>query len=55
MVSHMMDLGPVYDQSPDGTVLLDFQAEQVRRMERYQKQEGANLLYFSTYSFVTLT
>ena len=50
MVSHMMDLGPVYDQCPDGKALLDFQTQQVRRMESYQNQPGSGLLYFVAYN-----
>ena len=50
MVSHMMDLGPVYDQHPEPGVLLDFQKEQVRRMETYQRQSGSGLLYFVAYN-----
>jgi len=50
MVSHMMDLGPVYDQSPEPGTLLDFQTEQVRRMEYYQRQPGSGLIYFVAYN-----
>ena len=49
MVSHMMDLGPVYDQKPDGKALLDFHKQQVRRMEDLQRQEKSGLIYFVAY------
>ncbi len=50
MISHMMDLGPVYNQPPEGQVLLDFPTNQVRRMVHYQNQSGSNLLYFVAYN-----
>lgn len=50
MVSHMMDLGPVYNQGPSGTELLDFAREQVSRMEEYQKRPESNMIYFVAYN-----
>jgi predicted TIM-barrel fold metal-dependent hydrolase len=50
MVSHMMDLGPVYDQCADGTTLLDLPTQQVPRMEHFQAQPGSDLLYFVAYN-----
>ncbi|MBK8978175.1 MAG: amidohydrolase family protein [Planctomycetes bacterium] len=50
LVSHMMDLGPVYAQRPgDGTELLDFE-RQIRRMQQFQADPAAGLLYFVAYS-----
>ncbi|MDB6119844.1 MAG: hypothetical protein JWO08_3625 [Verrucomicrobiaceae bacterium] len=49
LISHMMDLGPVYAQKP-GKYLLDFEKEQVRRMEFYQRKTGAGLHYFVAYN-----
>ena len=49
MVSHMMDLGPVYDEAPRGTDLLDFGTAQVRRMEDFQNRPDSNLIYFVAY------
>ena len=50
MVSHMMDLGPVYDQSPSGNELLDFGQQQLRRMEEFQRRPGSNMIYFVAYN-----
>ena len=50
MVSHMMDLGPVYDQPADGVSLLDFESEQVRRMAKRQATPDSGLIYFEAYS-----
>lgn len=50
MLSHMMDLGPVYDQHPDGRALLDFQTQQIRRMEYYARQPGSGMMYFVAYN-----
>jgi predicted TIM-barrel fold metal-dependent hydrolase len=50
MISHMMDLGPVYDQAADGCALLDFPSEQVRRMEQYSKAANSGLYYFVAYN-----
>ena len=50
MVSHMMDLGPVYAQSADGSAMLDFERQQVARMEYFQRQPGSGLLYFVAYN-----
>ncbi len=49
LVSHMMDLAPVYDQIPDGHTLLDFPTQQVRRMEQFQDAGSSNLIYFVAY------
>ena len=49
LVSHMMDLAPVYDQIPDGQTLLDLPSQQVRRMEYFQGASSSNLLYFVAY------
>lgn len=50
MISHMMDLAPVYDQKPDGVTLLRFQLQQVRRMEAYQDRPDSGLIYFVAYN-----
>lgn len=50
LVSHMMDLGPVYAQESDGEALLHFDTQQVRRMEYYQNQPGSGLYYFVAYN-----
>ena len=49
LVSHMMDLAPVYDQIPDGRSLLDFPSQQVQRMEHFQASSESNILYFVAY------
>ncbi len=49
-VSHMMDLGPVYNQPAEGTTLLDFDRKQVRRMEAFQARPGSGLVYFVAYN-----
>lgn len=49
LVTHMMDLGPVYGQPAEGTVLLDFPTEQLRRMERYQRADPGQK-YFIAYN-----
>ncbi|MGV3532792.1 MAG: hypothetical protein ACO1QR_10515 [Chthoniobacteraceae bacterium] len=49
MVSHMMDLGPVYAQPAEGKSLLAFRSEQVRRMEALQETPGSGLIYFVAY------
>lgn len=49
MVSHMMDLAPVYDQPPSGTELLDFK-EQVRRMAEFQSRPVSDMIYFVAYN-----
>jgi predicted TIM-barrel fold metal-dependent hydrolase len=46
MVSHMMDLAPVYDQTADGEMLLKFEEQQVKRMETFTGQPGASARYF---------
>ena len=50
MVSHMMDLGPVYDQPAQAGKLLEFQTEQVRRMEAFQNDPAAGMIYFTAYN-----
>ncbi|HKP93204.1 MAG TPA: amidohydrolase family protein [Chthoniobacterales bacterium] len=50
MVSHMMDLAPVYDQAPSGNELLDFAREQVRRVESFQTRPNSNMIYFVAYA-----
>lgn len=50
MVSHMMDLGPVYAQQPEHDALLDFETEQLRRMEEFKKQEGSRMIFFVAYN-----
>lgn len=50
MVSHMMDLGPVYAQTADGAQLLEFHRQQVARMEHFQAQPDAGMLYFVAYN-----
>lgn len=50
LVSHMMDLGPVYDQCADGTTMLDLPTQQIPRMEHFQAQPGSDLLYFVAYN-----
>jgi len=50
MVSHMMDLAPVYNQSPSGTELLDFKKEQVLRMAEFQNRPGSDMIYFVAYN-----
>jgi predicted TIM-barrel fold metal-dependent hydrolase len=49
MVSHMMDLSPVYNQEPSGNELLDF-ANQILRVESFQKQTSSNMIYFVAYA-----
>jgi predicted TIM-barrel fold metal-dependent hydrolase len=49
MVSHMMDLGPVYDQAAVGQTLLAFRSGQIRRMEALQNRGGAGMIYFVAY------
>lgn len=50
MVSHMMDLAPVYNQPPNGSELLDFARDQVRRVESFQKRPNSNMIYFVAYA-----
>jgi len=50
MVSHMMDLAPVYNQEPSGNELLDFAKDQVRRVESFQKRPNSNMIYFVAYA-----
>ena len=48
-ITHMMDLAPVYNQEPRPGTLLDFETEQVPRMERFQKNDGSSV-YFVAYN-----
>jgi predicted TIM-barrel fold metal-dependent hydrolase len=50
LVSHMIDLAPVYDQTADGGALLDFESQQVRRIENYQNRSGSGMIYFVAYN-----
>ena len=50
MVSHMMDLAPVYNQEEDGAVLLKYATQQIRRMQSYQAHPDSNLIYFVAYN-----
>ena len=50
MVSHLMDLAPVYDQAPDGNELLDFATQQVKRAEAFQKRPDSGMVYFVAYN-----
>ncbi|MEP6808778.1 MAG: amidohydrolase family protein [Chthoniobacterales bacterium] len=50
LVSHTMDLAPVYDQAPKGNELLDFAQQQVRRIEQFQAAPGSNMIYFVAYN-----
>ncbi len=49
MVSHTMDLGPVYAQQPDEDGLLDY-ARQIRRAEEFQKKPVSGMIYFVAYN-----
>lgn len=49
LVSHMMDLAPVYNQEPNGE-LLDFAKQQVKRMEIFQNRPDSHMLYFAAYT-----
>jgi len=49
IVSHMMDLGPVYGQEPRSGQLLDID-EQIRRMDRFQCREDDLRVYFVAYN-----
>jgi hypothetical protein len=50
LVSHMIDLAPIYDQSADGVTLLDFEGQQLRRIENYQNGPEAGMIYFVAYN-----
>ncbi|HVF71356.1 MAG TPA: amidohydrolase family protein [Chthoniobacterales bacterium] len=53
MVSHMMDLAPVYNQMPDAQSpdeLLDFEEKQLPRMAEFQSRPDSNLIYFVAYN-----
>src|SRR5262249_41157829 len=50
MISHMMDLGPVYNQKPRCESFLDFGSSQVRRMQEYQNRPSSGMIYFVAYN-----
>jgi hypothetical protein len=50
LVSHMIDLAPVYDQIADGSALLDFENQQLRRIENYQNRSESGMIYFVAYN-----
>jgi predicted TIM-barrel fold metal-dependent hydrolase len=53
MVSHMMDLAPVYNQFPSAEnpdELLDFEEKQLPRMAEFQARPGSNMIYFVAYN-----
>lgn len=49
MVSHMMDLAPVFNQHEDGTTLLPI-AAQIERFSNQQRQANGQMLYFAAYN-----
>lgn len=49
MVSHMMDLAPVFGQKEDGTRLLPFR-DQIKRFRAQQQKANGRLLYFVAYN-----
>jgi predicted TIM-barrel fold metal-dependent hydrolase len=50
LVSHMIDLAPVYDQTADGGALLDFESQQLRRSEYFQNRSKSGMIYFVAYN-----
>ena len=50
VVSHMMDLAPVYAQKEDGALLEPFARSQVPRMEHFQDDAQARMVYFVAYN-----
>jgi predicted TIM-barrel fold metal-dependent hydrolase len=50
IVSHMMDLAPVYDQAPDREALLDFESQQLRRIEDFQRRPDSDMIYFVAFN-----
>jgi predicted TIM-barrel fold metal-dependent hydrolase len=50
MVSHMMDLGPVYNQQPGEQWLLGFATDQIERMDYFQQQPSSKMIYFVGYN-----
>jgi predicted TIM-barrel fold metal-dependent hydrolase len=50
IVSHMMDLAPVYDQVPDGAALIGFEREQIERMQHFRRRFGPDFHYFVAYN-----
>lgn len=50
VVSHTMDLAPIYDQEEDGEVLIEFPTEQLDRMNAFQSEPDSKMLYFVAYN-----
>src|SRR6266536_3923650 len=50
MVSHMMDLPPVYAQDEDGATLLRFSDQQLERVQYFQQQADSGMIYFVAYN-----
>ncbi|MEO5912960.1 MAG: amidohydrolase family protein [Luteolibacter sp.] len=50
IVSHMMDLAPVYNQKPDGVNLIDFEKEQIPRTRAFTQQHTQGATYFVAYN-----
>ncbi len=50
IVSHMMDLAPVYDQKEGTDQLIDFEDEQIPRMAAFQELEDSGMIYFAAYN-----
>jgi predicted TIM-barrel fold metal-dependent hydrolase len=50
VVSHMMDLAPVYDQAPDGSQLIDYVSEQIPRTRAFTQQRTTGATYFVAYN-----
>jgi predicted TIM-barrel fold metal-dependent hydrolase len=49
-VHHMMDLGPVYGQSPDRTQFIDFNKDQVPRVRAFDRQSNGKFIHFTAFS-----
>ncbi|MFD0894706.1 amidohydrolase family protein [Luteolibacter ambystomatis] len=50
IVSHMMDLAPVYDQTPDSKELLDFRNQQIQRTRTFTQLRTSGATYFVAYN-----
>ena len=50
VVSHSMDLGPVYNQQPSPGVLLDFETQQIGVYREQVENAGGGLAYFVAYN-----
>ena len=50
LVSHTMDLGPVYAEAPAPGRLLDFESEQLPRTRRVEQGSGGALVHFVAYN-----